>query len=297
MLSDIFFSFWPENISNIQTRIAQCANVLSVRYNLSKGELELIKLLHFTLLLCCLIPASYGASFNFGTLFSSNFKDAATGENVSSFIGSLSISQPLYGYGLSLSSFVSKSLSLNDSEYLIGNTTFAISSSAMIDDKYTVNSRIFTNLATSKYSRETKNLIGSIGHSLSIPYTFDFLDGKLSLSTSIINIYNFYEFETDIMGNSNIKNQHSVGVNLGYKMSSKISLSQSTRLTKSYNHSNIANDSYYLGASINYSFKKMLFSIGYEKADQLLMPNGQNSNLSLFDMDASSFYFSSGISF
>jgi hypothetical protein len=237
---------------------------------------------------------SYAVSYNLSSTWSSNFKAIDTGENSSSSVTSLRISQIYKGYNLGISTALVKDLRDKYSEFNLNNLSFSMSKGHDTFGLFDASSSVSAIIGSSKVSREIKNYFGALKHSLSVPLQ---LIKNIDSTIIISNVYHFYEFETDLYGNSNTQHQHGIGVSLGHRIHKNVSLYSVAFLNKSFTHSGVANDSFYFDTGINLSWKSLSLSVGYEKADQLLMPNGRNTNLSLFDLDTSSFYISSGISF
>lgn len=229
-----------------------------------------------------------------GTSFYSNFKNKITGENSSLNVvfGGLNHQQGEFNLGLSVSA--SKNLSDQYGNYDLGNLSFSASHSINIQDELSFSSTYSSVLGTSEHARKNQNLLGTLGHSLGLPLS---LGEKTSLSFSLSNRFNLFKYETDIFGNSNILHQHTLGMSLGHQLSSWLSAGISASATKSFTHNNVATDSYFISASLSAQWKKLNIGLGYEKFDQFLDPSGRNSNISLFDLDASMFNLSLSTSF
>lgn len=253
-----------------------------------------MKLLSILITYLFVLPICLGADVSLSTMWSSNFKAAETGEAQSMSISSILVSDRIAGVNVGASSWVSKNLRDEYSEFNFGDLSLTATIPHSIFGLTNGSSRVLVNIATSKVSREMKNLYSSIGHTLAVPFK---LIGNLGGSVSFTNMFHIYKYETDIIGGSNTRNQHALGLSLGAPIVESISGFASARVTKSFSHSNAANDSFHLGAGIRGSWKKLSLTIGYENADSLLMPNGTNTNLNLFDLETSSFYISTGISF
>lgn len=237
------------------------------------------------------MPIEKKWTINLGITQTNNLYDFQDGSNQSSLDYSTSGSYKLSNKS-TLGAVVNASQDMKNSE----NNDFTFSrisytqSEKWINNTYRLST--FANLPIGKNQIERQSLLIGAGVSLAFSINPDYLiSKKLSLSTGVSLTRNFHKYLTATNGQSNIEYKNDQFIDLGYELSSKISLSGRISRIGSLSYMGSTKESYDIFEEIAYQASKdVQLSLGHQNAGSTLKPNGQDTNVEVLNKNSSVYY-------
>ncbi len=140
----------------------------------------------------------------------------------------------------------------------------------------------------SKRSRNVESLRLGLGLSPNIEYSpFPFL----SLGYQLLLMKNIHLYESDTSGESNIEWQLSHSIDITYKVIESFSVIFGASYQTDWTYQHNSSASYGFSGEVSWDFlKKSNISLGVSNAGDVLRPNMQDTNISLFNVEDARYY-------
>ena len=103
------------------------------------------------------------------------------------------------------------------------------------------------------------------------------------------NSINFHRYDTNPFGQSNTQHAHQVKGALSIKLTEKVVFSHNMGVGKSFTYGGADRNNFFISDQLSISMGDINFSLGHTNGGDLLTPNGQDYNFSVFNLDSSSF--------
>ncbi len=192
--------------------------------------------------------------------------------------------------GLRISSSLSFTKDLeNERELTLNDSYLAFSKGISFDNGMNLGTSVAIGLPISEYSRYESTLESSIKITPNLNYSYKKFNAGLGLSFT----QNKHASEVSASGSSNSQTIYTTFGDVGLSFSDQISVSASASYTKSYTYQKNERDSYSIEQSLSYSPNAAFgLSIGHAIGGNVLSVNGRDSNIEIFNSDASSVFMS-----
>ena len=249
-----------------------------------------------TFLFLAITLNAYGISGSVSMQIQSNYKHVSTNENRASSITSLSVFGQKFGGVIAGSVGVVTNLKEVDNRTDIIDPSFSYTKTSPYKN-FTLSNTLVWSLPVSRGSRkiaENKSsflLVSNISKNLklwNVP-----LVGTIGLTNSI----NFHRYESNPFGQSNTQHAHQIKGALSLQLTEKIAFSHSMGVGKAFTYGGAGLNNFFLSDTLIISMGDVNLSLGHSNGGDLLSPNGQNYNFSLFNIESSSFHVGVNLSF
>ncbi len=156
---------------------------------------------------------------------------------------------------------------------------------------YLIEPLVIAYFPTSQFSKDETSYNGAIKVAALKTLSSNLLNRGISTSASLSLKKNLYKFKIDRYGGSNSSWQSTIGLSMGYKLTSKLSVGHSISYLSSLNFNERVSNSFVNSHSLNYSVNKRFSArLGIVNGDSLLNKRGSLSAPSIFNKNTSSIY-------
>lgn len=242
--------------------------------------------------------ASSNWSLNLSNSFNSSLHSSSDEDHA--FDTDIAI-QPVYSLsnGAILTAYISGNKDLKGERLFSWNdVVLGISKTMVKQGDFSMSGKISSYIPLSESSKDDRKL--QTGFAIGPSFSYGFADQgmeNLSMLYSPSIRLNFYEFETSLKGRSNT--QYSLRNTLGfsYSMTESLDFSLTGRYARNFTYNGNQKDSYELSQELGMTLTpETSLAIGHITGGSPLAPNGENTDIDIFDSRESTIYISFGLS-
>ncbi|GAB4014963.1 MAG: hypothetical protein Fur0010_13550 [Bdellovibrio sp.] len=236
-------------------------------------------------------------AFSFGSTLNSNLYESDVDHQVSNTF-SLGASYNFEKAGkLSIAQLMDKDLK-NDRLETWNDTVISFSRALYrFNDFTSLSGKISSSLPISKESRDNASLVTSTSISPVLALDLNNFIKGISISYAPSFRRSFHQYKTKADGASNTSYSWAQRLIIDYSFSESFSLTLDQSYIRGYTYRGMSKDSFSFDQSLNYQMNsRVSWSLGHSIGGSALAVNGKDSNVRLFDEEASSVYLSFALS-